>query len=165
MTQVEDIDGEPCPVARSLHIVGDRWALLIVRDAFDGIRRFSDFQRNLGVARNILADRLRRLVEGGILTTKPAGNGSAYQEYVLTDSGNSLFPVVVALRQWGERNLFTPGEPHSELIEKKTGRQVALMSVRSEDGGVLGAGETEVRKLSHGTGEASGRGPARDGAA
>ncbi len=143
---------EPCPVARSLDVVGDRWTLLIVRDAFDGVRRFSDFQRQLGVARNILADRLRRLVEGGILTTQAAGSGSAYQEYVLTDAGKRLFPVVVALRQWGEQHLFAPDEPHSELIEKKTGMQVGLMAVWSEDGSVLEPEATEVRKLAQGPG-------------
>jgi len=147
MTAIDAIAAEPCPVARALHVIGDRWTLLIVRDAFDGVRRFSDFQRRLGVARNILADRLRRLVEAGILVNQAAGNGSAYQEYVLTPAGDSLFPVVVALRQWGERNLFAAGEPHSELIEKETGREVGLMSVRSEDGRVLAPGDTVVRKL------------------
>ncbi|MCC2970928.1 helix-turn-helix domain-containing protein [Massilia sp. IC2-476] len=147
MTTPEPISSEPCPVARSVNILGDRWSLLIVRDAFDGIGRFSEFQRSLGAARNILADRLRRLVDGGILATRPAGTGSAYQEYVLTEAGKSLFPVVVALRQWGERNLFMPGEAHSELIEKKTGKPVQLMSVRTEDGGVLGPDDAEVRKL------------------
>ncbi|MEW6762623.1 MAG: helix-turn-helix domain-containing protein [Pseudomonadota bacterium] len=156
MSTPDTTSHEPCPVARSLHIVGDRWALLIVRDAFDGVRRFSDFQRNLGMARNILTDRLRRLVDGGILVTRPARNGGAYQEYVLTDAGKRLFPVVVALRQWGEQHLFAPGEAHSELIEKKTGKQVGLMSVRSEDGSVLESDATEVRKLARGPGEVPG---------
>lgn len=138
---------EPCPVARSVSVIGDRWCLLIVRDAFDGLRRFSDFQRNLGVARNILADRLRRLVDAGILSPQPASHGGAYQEYVLTERGNSLFPVVVALRQWGERELFATGEPHSELVEKHTGKPLHAMAPRSANGRVLRADDTEVRKL------------------
>ncbi len=77
----------PCPVARSADLLGDRWALLVIRDAFDGITRFGDFQRSLGAARNILSDRLRRLVEAGILQLQPASDGSAYQEYVLTAAG------------------------------------------------------------------------------
>lgn len=149
MTEPDTTSSEPCPVARSVNVLGDRWSLLIVRDAFDGVSRFSEFQRSLGVARNILADRLRRLVDGGILMTKPAGNGSAYQEYVLSDAGKSLFPMIVALRQWGERHLFMPGEAHSELIEKKTGKQVEPMAVRSGDGSVLQPHEAEVRKLAH----------------
>lgn len=142
------VSDEPCPVARSVGIVGDRWSLLIVRDAFDGLRRFSDFQRSLGVARNILSDRLRRLVDAGILATQPGSNGSAHQEYVLTAQGKSLFPVVVALRQWGEQYLFGQDEPHSELIEKKTGRPLHFMAPHAEDGGLLSPDETEVRKLS-----------------
>lgn len=135
-------------MARSIGVIGDRWSLLIVRDAFDGIHRFSDFQRSLGVARNILADRLRRLVEAGILVARPTREGGAYQEYVLTEAGKNLFPVVLALRQWGERQLFTPGEPHSELIETKTGKPVQRMVPRNEDGEVLLPDDTKVRKLS-----------------
>jgi DNA-binding HxlR family transcriptional regulator len=147
MKKQDDVGKEPCPVARSVNLLGDRWCLLIVRDAFDGLRRFSDFQRNLRVARNILADRLRRLVDAGILAVQPASDGSAYQEYVLTGPGQNLFPVVVALRQWGERELFAPGEPHSELIEKRTGKPVGRMSPQAGDGRPLLCDDTEVRKL------------------
>ena len=136
-----------CPVARSVDLVGDRWSLLIVRDAFDGVRRFSDFQRGLGVARNILSDRLRKLIEAGILELQTASDGTSYQEYVLTTKGESLFPVVVALRQWGERHLFAKGERHSLLIDKRTGKPVAQMLPRSGDGAVVPAGRTEVRKV------------------
>ena len=137
---------ETCPVARSVNIMGDRWSLLIVRDAFDGMRRFSDFQRSLGVARNILADRLRKLVDAGILATQPASDGTSYQEYVLTDQGDSLFPVVVALRQWGERYLFSPGEPRSRLILKSSGKPIPSMAPTAEDGARIASMETEVRK-------------------
>lgn len=138
---------EPCPVARSVDLIGDRWSLLIVRDAFDGMRRFTDFQRNLGVARNILADRLRRLVEAGILAVQPTAKGGAYQEYVLTERGLRLFPVVVALRQWGEGELFAPEEAHSELIERRSGKPLRRMAPAGEDGNLLAPGDTEVRKL------------------
>lgn len=147
MTKKPALIDTPCPVARSVDLIGDRWSLLIVRDAFDGMRRFTDFQRNLGVARNILADRLRRLVEAGILAAQPAAQGGAYQEYVLTRRGQRLFPVVVALRQWGEGELFAPGEAHSDLVEKKTGKRLARMAPVGEDGNLLAPGDTEVRKL------------------
>lgn len=117
---------EYCPVARSVDLLGDRWSLLIVRNAFDGMTRFGDFQRSLGVARNILSDRLRKLVEAEILTLQGASDGTAYQEYVLTDKGERLFPVIVALRQWGEQNLFAQGERHSLLVDRRTGRPVPL---------------------------------------
>lgn len=148
MKKTQSLNDEPCPVARSLDVIADRWSLLIVRDAFDGLRRFSDFQRNLGIARNILADRLRRLVDAGILVTQPAAGNGAYQDYVLTPRGQSLFPVVVALRQWGERQLFAPGEAHSELVEKKTGKPLHEMVPRSADGRALVSDDTEVRKIS-----------------
>ncbi|SQJ12818.1 Uncharacterized HTH-type transcriptional regulator yybR [Serratia rubidaea] len=141
------MNDEPCPVARGVDLIGDRWSLLIVRDAFDGMRRFGDFQRSLGMARNILADRLRKLVEAGVLEMQGASDGSAYQEYVLTDRGESLFPVVVALRQWGERHLFAQGERHSLLIDKRSGEPVPFMTPTAQDGSVLAASEAEVRKI------------------
>jgi len=143
---------EPCPVARSVELIGDRWSLLIVRDAFDGMRRFSDFQRSLGVARNILADRLRKLVDAGILETEAAAEGSAYQAYVLTPRGQSLFPLVLALRQWGETHLFAPGEAHSQLLDRRTGQPVPTMRVLDAQGAELLPEQSEVRKLER-TGE------------
>ncbi len=141
------VNDELCPVARAVDVVGDRWSLLIVRDAFDGTRRFGDFQRSLGMARNILSDRLRKLVDAGILDTQDASDGTAYQEYVLTPQGESLFPVVVALRQWGEQHLFTPGERHSVLIETRTGKPIPRMAPQAKDGSVLLPAATEVRKV------------------
>ncbi|WP_407574977.1 winged helix-turn-helix transcriptional regulator [Raoultella terrigena] len=138
---------ETCPVARSVDIIGDRWSLLIVRDAFDGMSRFSDFQRSLGMARNILSDRLQKLVAAGILRTQAASDGTAYQEYVLTEKGERLFPLVVALRQWGERYLFASGEPHSVLIDKRTLQAVPPMAPTAEDGAPLLPSATEVRKV------------------
>ncbi|MBB5736967.1 DNA-binding HxlR family transcriptional regulator [Xanthomonas campestris] len=138
---------EHCPVARSVDLIGDRWALLIVRDSFDGVRRFGDFQRSLGVARNILSDRLRKLVDAGILVMQDASDGTAYQEYVLTAQGDSLFPVVVALRQWGEDHLFEQGERHSVLIDRRTGKKVARMSLQAKDGAPLLPAFTQVRKV------------------
>jgi DNA-binding HxlR family transcriptional regulator len=112
----KSFQGDSCPIRRSLDVVGDWWSLLIVRDAFAGIRRYSDFQRSLGSAKNILAVRLKTLVAQGILTTEPAADGSAYQEYVLTEKGRALRPVMAALAQWGKAYLYQPGEvPSSPL--------------------------------------------------
>src|ERR1700757_5460633 len=98
-TSLEHAD---CPIARALDVFGDWWSLLIMRDALLGRRRFGEFQKSLGLAKNILTVRLRALVERGILETAPASDGSAYQEYVLTAKGRGIFPVLVALRQWSE---------------------------------------------------------------
>ncbi|GAA4955441.1 helix-turn-helix domain-containing protein [Yinghuangia aomiensis] len=143
-------DAEPCPVARSVDAIGDWWSLLIVRDAFDGSRRFGDFQRGLGIAKNILTARLRGLVDAGILDRQPAADGSPYQEYVLTPRGRDLFPVVVALRQWGERHFFEPGEPRSELLDRRDGKPLAPLEIRAADGRRVEAPETEVRKVPEG---------------
>ncbi|XUW91218.1 helix-turn-helix transcriptional regulator [Burkholderia sp. M6-3] len=137
-----------CPVARAIDIVGDRWALLIVRDAFDGVRRFGQFQESLDIARNILTDRLRRLVEAGVLEVVAASDGSAYQEYILTPKGEALFPVIVTLRQWGEGNLFGRGEKRSQLIDRASGRPVPKVTLRSADGGALAPADTFVKKVS-----------------
>jgi DNA-binding HxlR family transcriptional regulator len=140
------LKGDYCPSARSLDAIGDWWSLLIVRDAFDDVRRFSDFQKSLGIAKNILTDRLRTLVERGILETVPAGEAKARVEYRLTAMGRDLFPVMVALRQFGERHLFQPGEEHSLLVEKETGLPVKL-DIRTQDGRPIDAAGTVLIKV------------------
>ncbi|MFF4219163.1 winged helix-turn-helix transcriptional regulator [Streptomyces nondiastaticus] len=140
-------DDSECPVARSVDAIGDWWSLLIVRDAFDGSRRFGEFQRSLGVAKNILASRLRTLVAGGVLESVPASDGSAYREYVLTPKGEALFPVIVALRQWGEQHFFDPGEPHSELVDRRQGQPLRALEVLSADGRRLNPDDTTVHKV------------------
>jgi DNA-binding HxlR family transcriptional regulator len=147
MVKRTNLSEADCPVARSLDIIGDWWSLLIVRDAIDGVRRFSEFQKGLGVSKGILAARLRDLVAHGILEMEPASDGSAYEDYVLTDKGRDLFPVVVALRQWGEDHCFLPGEPHSVLVETETGRRVGRLEMRFRNGRILKASDTAVRKV------------------
>jgi DNA-binding HxlR family transcriptional regulator len=137
-----------CPVARSLDTIGDWWSLLIIRDAFDGMRRFGEFQRSLGVAKGILSARLNSLVNAGVLALVPVSDGGAYKEYVLTEKGRGLFHVIVGLRQWGEAHLFAPGEPHSELIDIAVGQPVGPLQFRSPDGRLLGWEDTVVRKVS-----------------
>lgn len=138
---------EACPVARSLDLVGDRWSFMIVRDAFDGRCRFGEFLDELGIARNILADRLRKLVEAGILETLPAADGTAFQEYRLTGKGRELFPVLLALRQWGERHLFGKGERHSVMLEAGSGKAVRAMRPLASDGRPLAPEDVRIRKV------------------
>ena len=135
-----------CPVARALDAIGDWWSLLIVRDAFDGLRRFGDFQTNLGIAKGMLTTRLRTLVELGVLEQIAASDGSAYQEYVLTKRGHDLFPIVVSLRQWGEAHLYARGEPHSVLLDQ-AGQAVGQLVLPSKSGKALGWAETKVKKV------------------
>lgn len=133
-----------CPVARSLDAIGDWWSLLIVRDAFHGTRRFGEFHKGLGISKGVLSTRLRHLMERGILETVPASDGTAYQEYVLTAKGHGLFPVIVALRQWGEAYLFSTGEDHSLLVDQEDGKPVARLEVRSANGRTLAWNDTRV---------------------
>jgi DNA-binding HxlR family transcriptional regulator len=135
-----------CPVARALDVVGDRWSLLIVRDAFDGVRRFSDFQRSLGMSRSMLSQRLQALQDSGVLAQQAAADGSRYHDYVLTAQGRALFPLVVALRQWGEGFLFAEGEPRSQLLAITDGRALAPLLPRDADGQVLEASAIHVVK-------------------
>lgn len=136
-----------CPVARALDVIGDWWSLLIIRDAFDGVRRFSAFQTGLGIAKGMLATRLRDLTERGILETAPASDGSAYREYVLTEKGRGLFLVIVALRQWGEDHLYGSDEPRSSLVDAKSGVPVARLELRAADGRHLAWRDTRVTKI------------------
>ena len=97
-------EDQNCSIARSLEVLGDRWTILVMRDAFMRVRRFEDFQRNLGVARNVLTDRLGRLVEEGILERVPYQDRPARFEYRLTEKGIDLWPVMMSLLQWGDRH-------------------------------------------------------------
>ncbi|WP_050112244.1 winged helix-turn-helix transcriptional regulator [Yersinia thracica] len=141
------VAAEECPIARTLEILGDRWSLMIIRDAFDGIRRFGEFRNNLGLAKNILAGRLRDLVEHGILRVAPASDGSAYHEYVLTDKGRQLFPIIVSLRQWGEEHLFSAGEKHSILVDNLSGKPISKLAVSSQQGEILDANDCHREKV------------------
>jgi DNA-binding HxlR family transcriptional regulator len=145
MVKRTSLEKAECPIARALDSIGDWWSLLIIRDAFLGIRRFSEFQKNIGVAKNILTVRLRALVEDGILEMAPASDGSAYQEYVLTPKGRGVFPVLVALGQWSEEFSFSPGGCATQLVDRSTGRPVRKLELRAQDGRVLGQGDTEVK--------------------
>jgi DNA-binding HxlR family transcriptional regulator len=107
-------DGQTCSVARTLEIVGERWTLLILRDAFLGVRRFDDFQRSLGVARNVLNTRLQRLVEAGLLERRRYQERPPRHEYRLTPMGRDLWPALVALMQWGDQHL--AGEHGAPLV-------------------------------------------------
>ena len=139
------LDGDACPIARSLDAIGDWWSMLIIRDALLGRHRFGEFQKSLGLAKNILASRLRTLVDEGILAHAPASDGSAYQEYVLTDKGRGIFPIMVALRQWSEAFDDHPEDIATILVDRKNGRPVRKLELRSQDGRLLEMADTALR--------------------
>jgi DNA-binding HxlR family transcriptional regulator len=134
-----------CPVARALDVIGDWWSLLIIRDALLGLRRFGEFQNSLGLARNILAQRLRMLVDQGILRMEPASDGSAYQHYVPTRKGRAIHPILIALRQWSEEF-----DPHPEtiatiLVDRDKARPVRKLALYSQDGRLLDVADTMLK--------------------
>jgi len=109
-----------CSVAQCLEVVGEWWSMLIVRDAFFGVTRFDDFQRSLGISRNVLHQRLEHLVGAGVLKKVPYSERPPRSEYRLTDKGRDLWSVLTAMRQWGDRHA-SPSGPRIELVHKGCG--------------------------------------------
>jgi DNA-binding HxlR family transcriptional regulator len=119
--------------------------LLIIRDALEGIRRFSDFQKNLDIAKNMLSARLKGLVEQGILQTVPAADGGAHKEYVLTERGKALQTVIVALSQWGGEFMYAPGEPGSVMVDAQNRQPLRKLDLVAQDGRVLAPQDVSTR--------------------
>lgn len=108
----EDLADIPCSITRPLTVLGDRWTFLVVKQAFAGVRRFEDFQSSLGISRGRLSDRLDRLVEEGILRRAPYKDERRTRlEYRLTDKGHELYPILIAIRDWGDRHMAPDGPP------------------------------------------------------
>lgn len=114
------VDGGDCSIAGTLDVIGDRWSILILRDAFRGVRRFDELQADLGIARNVLADRLTKLVCQGVLTRQQYSERPPRFEYRLTPKGVDLSPALVALMRWGDKHL-ADGEPPLTLLHEACG--------------------------------------------
>lgn len=125
-----------CSLAQTLNIIGERWTLLILRDAFFGAKRFGQFERSLGIAKNILSARLNTLVDEGIMERRKSDEG-AHTEYVLTKLGLDLQPVLLSMTHWGDR--YRPSTDGDRLIfvERESGKPIRRMGVTSEDGRTL----------------------------
>jgi DNA-binding HxlR family transcriptional regulator len=122
-----DYEGQICSIARALEIVGERWTLLIVRDAFLGLRRFEQFQESLGIARNVLTDRLNRLVDEGIFERVLYSERPKRYEYRLTRKGEDLQVTLAGLRQWGDK--YANEKPPRLLRRKADGKPVVAALV------------------------------------
>jgi DNA-binding HxlR family transcriptional regulator len=139
-TSYEDMN---CSVAQCLEVVGEWWSLLILRDAFLGIRRFDDFQARLGISRNVLNQRLNHLVEHGVLERVPYQEHPPRSEYRLTDKGRDLWPVVTAMRQWGDR-WAAPDGPPVEFVHTACGHVSEAVPTCSRCGEPLDAGDVRA---------------------
>jgi len=149
-----------CSIAQSLEIIGEWWTLLILRDAFLGIHRFDDFVERLGIARNVLTNRLDTLVDADVLERRPYDEARGRYDYLLTDKGRALWPVMIALRQWGDEWILGAGnEPlliehhgcgHDTIAEmtcNACGERLDARSVRAKAGpGASPAGASTRRR-------------------
>lgn len=128
-----------CPLPGAVELIGEKWTFLILRGALNGLRHFEEFQAGLGIARNILSDRLGKLVAGGILERSPDPTDRRKVIYALTAKGEGLLPVMLALRQWGEQ--WGQGPAPVVLADRLTGRPIRRICVQAEDGRELGLGD------------------------
>ncbi|MGO9891314.1 MAG: winged helix-turn-helix transcriptional regulator [Solirubrobacteraceae bacterium] len=135
-----DYEGQDCSIARALEVVGERWTLLIIRDAFLGLRRFDQFQESLGIARNVLTDRLNRLVEEGILDRVRYNEHPERYEYRLTSKGRDLGIALAGLRQWGDTYL---SEQPPRITQRKSDKHPVIAAFVPKGAQVLRADELE----------------------
>jgi DNA-binding HxlR family transcriptional regulator len=138
-----DYGTQNCSIARTLELVGERWTLLVLREAFLGVRRFDAMQRKLGVARNVLSARLERLVGEGILEKVPYSDRPLRHEYRLTDKGLDLWPVIVELLRWGDRYA-APNGPPIVIRHKECGGELGDRRTCSRCGAELTAGDVRA---------------------
>jgi DNA-binding HxlR family transcriptional regulator len=135
-----------CSIAQFAEILGDKWALLIIRDAFGGVRSFSGFAKSLGIANNVLTERLRHLVDHGILVREQVRPDVDRHEYRLTPAGRALFPITAAMMQWGDKWVFgREGEP-VQMLDRATHAPVQAIAVLARDGRFLGPDDVEYAR-------------------
>ncbi len=134
-----------CPIADALGVIGDRWTLLILRDAVVGVTRFETFQYRLGVSRSVLTTRLKHLIDVGLLDRKPLRDDGRRQEYVLTKKGQAMLPVLAALVEWGETWMPQPDGPRARLVDHRSGDPVSLHFCRDSDSATVPAAAVCLR--------------------
>lgn len=141
----EDLDQQPCSLARTLAVIGDKWTLLILRDSFLGIRRFDEFERRLGITRHLLAARLKKLVEHGVLTKVAYQQRPLREEYRLTEKGLDLHPAIIALVAWGDQHMADQRGAPVVHVHKGCGKVMRPITACSECGERVSARDVEVR--------------------
>ena len=141
----ETLSREDCSLARSLSVLGDRWTLLILREAFLRVRRFEDFEKSLKIARRVLSERLVLLVDEGILARVPYQNNPPRFEYRLTEKGLELYPVIISMVHWGDKYYAGKKGPPLLHTHKSCGHDFRSVMTCSECGEVLNARDVKVR--------------------
>jgi DNA-binding HxlR family transcriptional regulator len=138
-------EGQDCSIARALEVIGERWTLLILRDAFLGVRRFDDFQRDLGVSRGVLTQRLQRLCDEGVLERQRYQEHPERFEYRLTQKGRDLWPVLMSLVKWGDRHESTEHGPPRLFVHRSCGGEITERLTCAKCGAEMTARDVEVR--------------------
>ena len=136
----------PCPVAQALERVGEWWSLMILREAFRGTRRFGDFERRLGIAKNVLSARLKGLVAAGVLERRPSAEDAREVEYRLTAAGKDLAPVMIALAQWGERWVYG-GRAPVRFGSRRSGLPLAQLDLRDTAGEPVALRDIDIQPV------------------
>jgi len=131
-------------MARAMEVVGDRWSILILREAYYGVKRFDEFQYYVGVAPNILSTRLKRFVDAGIMTRAPLPEHAGRYEYLLTEKGRDFFPAYLALKKWGDDWLAEPAGPQVVFRERVAGRPIKYPALQTSGGKPLRLEDVEI---------------------
>lgn len=138
------IANKECSMARAMEVVGDRWSILLLREAYYGTRRFDEFQYYLGVATNILSSRLSKLVDAGLMTRVPLPEHSGRYQYVLTEQGLDFFPAYLALKKWGDTWLAEPEGPQVVFNDRTSGREIVYPEIVTAHGKKLRLEDVDV---------------------
>ncbi|MFB6420619.1 MULTISPECIES: winged helix-turn-helix transcriptional regulator [Bradyrhizobium] len=133
-----------CSMARAMEVVGDRWSILILREAYYGVKRFDEFEFYIGVAPNILSSRLKKLVDAGIMARVRLPEHAGRYEYVLTEKGRDFFPAYLALKKWGDDWLAEPEGPQVVFLDRAAGRPIEYPKLKRADGRPLRLEDVEI---------------------
>ncbi|MEZ5560573.1 MAG: helix-turn-helix domain-containing protein [Pseudomonadales bacterium] len=141
--KLKSFDHLNCSLAQTLSVIGEHWTLLIIRDAFFGLRRFDQFQKDLGIARNVLSNRLRKLVDAGVLQKT---EGPGHPEYRLTDKGLALQPILLSMTHWGDTYYPHPDGKRLTFVDRRDGKPIRAMAVYAADGRRLKPRDVKARR-------------------
>jgi DNA-binding HxlR family transcriptional regulator len=133
------LENHTCSLARTIDILGDKWTMMLVRDAFFGVSRFSDFKTRLGVAPTVLVERLQSLCDCGIFVRQQERPDVERFSYRLTEKGQDLFPTLIAMMQWGDKWIFGPGQEPLQILDKQKRAPIQFIAVQAQTGAVLDA--------------------------
>lgn len=138
------IANKECSVARAMEVVGDRWSILLLREAYYGVKRFDEFEYYVGIAPNILSSRLKKLVDADILARIPLAEHAGRYEYVLTEKGRDFFPTYLALKKWGDDWLAEPAGPQVVFNDRSSGEEINYPKLLTARGKPLRLEDVEI---------------------